>query len=151
VTVTPARIVLVVLATARLTRFITRDWVGEWTIVRPVKSWASSHERRELERRSEVLRARREVEFDRLVHDDADVFPPYSEHDPFTWQAKLATGLDCPFCVGFWVGGAVIAGEAITGASRAPRVLRAAWSGILAALALNYLVGHLSHRLDRGV
>ena len=32
-----SRLALVAIATARLTRFVTSDWLGEWTLVRPLK------------------------------------------------------------------------------------------------------------------
>ena len=35
-----ASLTVTALATARLTRLITSDWLGEWHIVRPLKRWA---------------------------------------------------------------------------------------------------------------
>lgn len=183
-----ARLALLALATARLTRFVTTDWLGEWWLVRPAKRWAQRHEAREIERRSESPR----VEFDRAIFGDVvpeeasllpsasvaprhgrargrrrkgtrpdvdhvfeeehygqpEPLPEYSEEpDPDNgWRSKLVHGLDCPFCVGFWIGGAVLVGEAVT--RRAPR-LRGAWTLALGALALNYLVGHVSSRIDQ--
>lgn len=97
-----------------------------------------------------------------MVHHDSDTKPalddpitswaqdeailPYDENDPFTWQAKLAKGLDCPFCVGFWIGLLVLIGGATIG--RLP-VLRHLWALAMGALALNYVVGHVSSRIDQ--
>jgi len=68
-------------------------------------------------------------------------YPAYrwsNERDPRaeTWRAKLVSGLDCPFCVGFWIGAGVLA------ASRF-RLARP----VFAALALNEIAAHLGSRL----
>lgn len=131
---------LILLATARATRFITSDWLGEWTISGPAHEWAQAYE--EQARRDEYRAAR-----DRTP----GPFPPYdhwgsSKDDagPRTWQGKLVKGLDCPFCVGFWIGGLILLGEVTLG--RSP--LRGLWRFGLGMLGLNYLVGHLSSRID---
>lgn len=128
---TPARLALLALATARLTRFVTTDWLGEWWLVRPAKRWA-------VRREPPATRAPTLAPY--VAADDAEPAPDNG------WRSKLVHGLDCPFCVGFWIGGAVLVGEAAT--RRAPR-LRGAWTLALGALALNYLVGHVSSRIDQ--
>jgi len=128
---------LVILASLRLTRLITTDWLGEWLIVAPIKRWAWRFEGPELQRRSEALPRAATLE---LVTE-------YDPSDPFTWQAKFAKGLDCPFCVGYWVGSAVLV---ITTAAvlYGAEALVVAWGVLLGTFALNYLVGHVSNKID---
>lgn len=123
------RLALVAIATARLTRFVTTDWLGEWTLVRPLKRWAVRAE-------SPAHSGPRPPGWN---PDDRDPDPDNG------WRSKLAKGLDCPFCVGFWIGAAVLLGEVVTGRVRP---LRGVWTFALAALGLNYAVGHLSSRID---
>lgn len=47
------------------------------------------------------------------------------------------SGLDCPFCVGYWIGVGVLA---------MPR--NRAWRFVAGTLTLNYLAGHIGSRLD---
>lgn len=108
-------------AAARLTRLVTRDWLGEWTIVRPVRNWAERHEGTRL-----------------VEHLDPEA--PVTE----AWRHKLAHGLDCPHCVGFWLTLGTL------GVSRLPLPGLAAKARDLAldALAGSYVVGHVSSRID---
>ncbi|QGJ89430.1 hypothetical protein PBI_SMARTIES_25 [Microbacterium phage Smarties] len=131
-----ARLGIVLLATARATRFVTSDWLGEWWFVGKARRWAESFEEQD-----------RRAEWEALSHPR----PPYGQwasprdgQGPRSWQAKLVKGLDCPFCVGFWIGGVILLGEATIG--RSP--LRPLWRFGLGMLGLNYLVGHISSRID---
>lgn len=63
----------------------------------------------------------------------------HPEHD---WKVA---GLYCPFCAGYWLGAAVLVAHAAT--SNSPRA-RGLWRLGAATLALNYVVGHVSARLD---
>lgn len=120
------RALVLALAAARATRFFTSDTLGEWTIVGPAKRWAFRHEA--------------PAEFRDLVDD------PQPSADPrWGWRSKLTKGLDCPFCIGFWAGAAILLGEVTLG--RIP-VIRQLWRFGVAAFALNYVVGHASSRLD---
>lgn len=58
----------------------------------------------------------------------------------------LMEGLSCPFCVGFWIGAAVLV--LTLGMADSHLVVHFAWEVILAALTLNYLAAHLGSRLD---
>jgi len=126
VTVTPAhplvRAAALGLAAARLTRFVTTDWLGEWWIGQPAKAWA-----------------------EKVDGPDSAIDLTATGHH----RTKLVKGLDCPFCVGFWVGGALLIGEAALGAtSKSPKLVRGTWALGIGALALNYIVGHVSSRID---
>ena len=125
---TPARILLVVLATLRATRFITSDALGEWWIVGPAKRWAWEHE----------------GPVTSFPASDAAVPTPSAAYG---WRSKLVKGLDCPFCVGFWLGALVLAGEALFRFTPL-RVVRPVWTFLLATAGLNYVVGHVSSRID---
>lgn len=137
---------LVTLATLRLTRLVTTDWFGEWTIVRPIKRWAIPHEQQALEDAGRALAADLGFEYTGRTPEAKKAYEleEYNPADPFTWQAKLAKGLDCPHCVGFWIGGAVLVAERSLRHTRAGGLLRLG----LSALALSYVTGHISQRLD---
>ena len=124
------------LATARLTRFFTSDKLGEWLIVGRVKRWAA---RREV---PADLAADLERRFDEEVSQGRAVASPPAR---WGWRSKLVSGLDCPYCVGMWIGLLVLIGQTI--APRIP-VVRTLWKFTIGALALNYLVGHVSSRID---
>ena len=124
------------LATARLTRFFTSDKLGEWLIVGRVKRWAA---RREV---PADLAADLERRFEEEVSQGRAVGSPPAR---WGWRSKLVSGLDCPHCVGMWIGLLVLIGQTI--APRIP-VVRTLWKFTIGALALNYLVGHVSSRID---
>ena len=122
---------LLLLASVRLTRFVTSDFLGEWTLVGPAKRWAHRHESG--------------AEAQGQAEDAYRWGQPIPTPEPWQgWRSKLVKGLDCPFCVGFWLGGLVLLGEATLG--RSP--LRPLWRFGLTMLGMNYLVGHLSSRID---
>lgn len=117
------RYALLTLASARLSRLVTTDQLGEWFIHNPVYKWADKHEH-----------VRR-----RVMRQDMD------SPEPVTWQGRLASGLECPFCVGFWATLGVVAVERATRST--PRPFRAAVEVVGTALAVNYVVGHAEARL----
>lgn len=122
-------------ATLRLTRLVTTDWLGEWWMLRPAKRWSAKYE---------TVAVTRLV----LAASDAEVEELQSRiesGDKFSWQGRLVKGLSCPFCVGFWLGLAVIIGSLTLGTLPGIQI---AWWSVLGALALNYAVGHLSSRID---
>lgn len=57
----------------------------------------------------------------------------------------LDEGMECPFCVGFWITAATVASGAL--ASR-HAVAAEVWRTAAACFAASYVVGHLSARLD---
>lgn len=132
------RSVTLALTAARLSRFVTSDHLGGWLVVDPAKDWAVRHEGQGVEviesgLLSTGLPARVEER-------------PSGEPVPDNgWRSKLVSGLECPFCVGFWIGAGVLAADAALPSSGP---LRTAWTLGTRALALNYVVGHASARLD---
>lgn len=121
---------LVAGATLRLTRFLTTDKLGAWLVADPARDWAWGPE--------SAARARRREAREGLA-------PVAVTDDPITWQARLVSGLDCPYCVGTWVGFAALAAEVAT--RRHPRA-RAVARFLALGLTLNYVVGHVSAALD---
>lgn len=120
---------LALLAALRATRFITSDHLGEWFIVGPLKRWAW--------RRGTVGYSPSEIG-ERV---EAVPTPPHYGG----WRARLVKGLDCPFCVGFWITAAAVLAAAA--ANRGPR-RRAAFQVLAGAFGANYVTGHISSRLD---
>ena len=68
----------------------------------------------------------------------------YSQTPPPKWS-KYVEGLVCPFCVGFWVG---LIGLALLTIAGGPGDAAVWWRWLAGAFALNYVVGHVSGRLD---
>lgn len=135
------RIVLIALAAMRATRFFTSDKLGEWWIVGPAKLWAT---RREAVAPPTVpYSAAQIVAAAEAARIQGDAVP--TPRPGWGWRSKLVSGLDCPFCVGFWVGALILLGDVLT---RRVRPLRALYTFALGSLALNYAVGHASSRLD---
>lgn len=100
---------LVVLATARLTRLFTEDSLGRWYFHGPIEAWGDRHEKVLLDRAIRTLR-----------HDSRDhpvlarKVEQYDESDPWSWQKRLASGAGCRWCVGFWIGGLVLTSDVLT-------------------------------------
>jgi hypothetical protein len=63
---------------------------------------------------------------------------------PRRW-AKYVEGLQCPFCVGFWIGCLVLLSLWLVGG---PGHAAEWWRWLAGAFALNYVVGQVSGRLD---
>lgn len=145
------RLVLVVLATARLIRFVTEDSLGHWWIVQPVSRWATRPEM--IARRDALARwqAQHTETTTYTLNDGTETRDPesafedaYAAEGPLTWQGKVASGIDCRWCVGFWIGVLVLVGEVTLG--RIPGV-RALWRFGLATLALNSVANAAGTRL----
>lgn len=114
-------------ATVRLTRFVVADKLGEWLIHEPI------------DERRYLYAARKWAE-----NRDKGIpgFPssPYgliAEWDegyeaPSKWW-RYREGLDCPWCVGYWLGAGVLAGSVLTHGTRAEKP----WRFLLGTLTLN--------------
>lgn len=125
----PAAVLVTVLAATRISRLVTTDTLGKWMVRDPAERWANEHE----------IRALTDEAF--TDEDAAD----YDTDNPITWQKRLVSGLECPYCFGAWAGGAVLLGNVL--APHIP-VVRHVWPFMLKALALSYVVGHVSAHLD---
>lgn len=142
--------ILVLLATLRLTRLVTTDDIGEWFLRGPLLRWAKAHERR--------LRHEREQSFLKMLAEQGSDPAPdaraeleelseqlQDEDQWIGWQGKLVSGLYCPHCIGFWLGAVVVV---LTVVLMPLSILGTIWLAVLSILALSYVVGHLSARLD---
>lgn len=151
----PAVLVLVAGAVIRMSRFFTSDTLGQWLVVDPATKWAYGYEFRKRaqlrEHLEELLTEEVEDEESRNWHNNVEHFQDrITTEEPLTWQAQLVSGLSCPFCVGFhlaWIIPAltlaVFATPALAGSW-----ISTAWLIVLLALTLNYVLAHLSSRLD---
>lgn len=63
----------------------------------------------------------------------------------FNRYAKYIDGLVCPFCVGFWIGCLVALSLWLVGG---PGDAEEWWRWVTGVFALNYLVGHISAKID---
>lgn len=77
-------------------------------------------------------------------------YPAYEwaqAHEPQAdgWRAKVTSGLDCPHCVGYWVGVGVLGSYLV---ARRSRPLGAAWRFIAGTLTLNTLITTIGGPLD---
>lgn len=143
-------IILVLGGTLRLTRFITSDTLGGWLIRDRALLWGKQ---RETSYRTAVLQV-----LERLYSERDSLTPAAArmlnklegqlgEDEPMSPAMRLVSGLYCPFCVGFWVGFAMILltlGVIVLSVTW----LSIAWYVALGALTLNYIAGHISARLD---
>ncbi len=131
---------LLTLAVLRATRFVTTDWLGEWWLVGPAKKWAVKHDELAM--------------LDTLDEGGKALWTTLPDSEKIKWLAeqgtipssrsKLVKGLDCPFCVGFWIGlmALVVSWMPLPGWLAGVRNLA------ISAFALNYVVGHVSSRID---
>ena len=115
------RDLIALLAALRLTRLVTTDWLGEWTIVQPLKAWARKHD------------------------GEVDVHSPDAQDVGVNlWRTKAVSGLDCPFCVSFWL----TLGTLAVSRLNLPQPAAQLRDLVLKALAGSYIVGHASSRID---
>lgn len=128
-------IFLSTLATLRLTRLITSDALSEWLVVDPAVRWAVHHDGG-LDPHSTAPHEPGTPK-EELAH--AQVHPDWG------WRSKLVTGLECPHCIGFWIGAATLATGAL--AEKHPAAL-AVFNAVAGSLGLSYVTGHVSQRLD---
>lgn len=110
---------LVLGATMRLTRLVVTDDIGKWFIRNPARSWANSHE----------------LPINQWTGDVENATNPDNG-----WRSKLVSGLDCPFCAGFWIGVLVLLTYKLFGKT-------ALWRFVAGALTLNEITGHVGARL----
>lgn len=114
------QITVLVLASKRLTRLVTTDWLGEWALVRPAKKWAYDRE------------GAVDVHLETVITEEGQLVDPTKGF----WRTKLISGLDCQWCVGFWTSALVIA--------PLPSRLDRARASLLTVLAVSQAVGMLA-------
>lgn len=106
------------LAAARLSRLVTTDDLGQWLIKDPIDQAMSDYQEREAERATD---------------EDRDMIEP--------WWWKYRSGLDCPWCVGYWAALGLTATDAVL----PPRGLaRGAFTAVTSALAVNYVAATIN-------
>lgn len=118
---------LVIGTTMRLTRLVVTDDLGQWWVKDPLDAWMHQHPPSspwEDTKRSNPMEDMRQV--------------AGGESKRMRWHQYLG-GLECPFCVGFWVGAAVLASYHIL-----PRGL---WRFAARALTLNEAAAHLGIKI----
>lgn len=74
-----------------------------------------------------------------------DLAEELDTEDWVSWQGRLISGLYCPYCVGFWIGAAMVI---LTVVLMPLATLGTLWLVALSILSLSYVVGHLSAQLD---
>lgn len=120
-------LLLTLLATLRLTRFITSDYLGHWWIVQPARRWA--------------------VFGTSLYHTlPESIDAEWAENEPTTPRQKLVKGLDCGYCVSPWLFGGILIAQALVRFLPAPFGIVLRW--LLTTLAGSYVVGTVWNRLD---
>jgi hypothetical protein len=129
---------LVLLATLRMTRLLTTDWLGEWLIVGPLKNWA-------VRSSTEILSAFGTIEAKQAL--DKGIERKELLDMQLDWRAKLVKGFDCPFCVGYWIGAVLLVITACVVLWPVEWVA-VSWALFLGTFALNYIVGHVGSRID---
>lgn len=117
------RQILIIGTTVRITRLVTRDELGRRLLLDPVEKWATGHEGSGLE-----------------YEDGRDALDSKAG-----WRSFLASGLECSYCVGFWIGAGVLASQRVAARSRVGERI---WNATAAALTLNAVVGPLVNRMD---
>ncbi len=103
--------------TLRLIRLVVIDDLGGWLIREPAQRWVM--------RRAEK-----------------------SGRDWARTKAyKLVSGLDCPFCVGFWLAALTMASLLVAGGPGADGSLSMVWRVVAGVFTLNWVAAHVGSRL----
>lgn len=140
-------LLLVTGATMRLTRVIVSDDIGQWWIKDPLDAWMHGHSARDAAPTlPEVCSCAGAFVTSKGVHycPRHGETPPASPRDRMRFH-KYLSGLECPACVGFWVGAGVLTTYAL---SKRNRRALAAWRFIAGALALNVVVTETGKQID---
>lgn len=108
--------------TLRLVRLVVTDDLGLWFIRGPLSIWAYHKD-------------------SKTNADPRFGTPVYQPR----WRSKLASGLECPFCVGFWIGCFVLLSLWAVGG---PGSAWEPWRWVAGAFTLNWIAAHIGSRLD---
>jgi hypothetical protein len=123
-------------AALRLTRLVVVDEIGQWWIKDPIDKAAYDW----YDRQVKEAQLRYESEAPEPSGCAAWTIRTGGLEVPNPWWWKYRSGLDCPFCVGFWIGALVLAASPLFERSRLVRF-------VATALAFNELTGHVAARL----
>lgn len=126
-------VVVLVLAAARLTRLFTEDHLGRWYFQDPIETWGNRHEVAAVQA---VTWRIEENAYQEDVEALTRELEEYDESRPWTWQKRLSEGASCRWCVGFWLGGLVLAVDVLT-RTQGFGWARPLWRFALGVLALN--------------
>ena len=153
------RVGVAALAALKATRFVTSDSLGKWLILDPADRVA----RRAEERARAQLSADRKRWARTLTSDSFRSSSPSGQYamdaydriveleqseDPVSITARAVSGLHCPHCIGFWLGGVALVGAAVAASPATPRPIRAALTLLGSTFALSYVTGNVSARID---
>lgn len=124
---------LILGATMRLTRAVVTDDIGDWWVRQPITAY---FQRRHHDRMGEVTEGT-----PCPGHRCSHLYE--QECGPNCWpMGRYLSGLDCPYCVGFWIGAGVMASHALARAI-GPKAL-SAWRFGAGALTLNQVAARLN-------
>lgn len=150
---------LLTLAGARIARLVTTDKLPEYLILGRLRERAHATEVQA--RRDRVVKELSAAQWDASNADPDAMIDPIdpavvdriaadlAEHEPpVTFMGRFVEGADCPYCWPFWFQGAMIAADAVVTFAPVPKPVKIGWNVILGALAVNYVAGALSSRLD---
>lgn len=112
-------VVLALGASMRLTRLVVADDIGKWWVKDPVDRAMTRYAEKAIE----------------------EAGPDGEPEQPWWW--KYRSGLDCPFCIGFWIGTGVVAVDHLTKGTRMEGPVRIVGE----MLALNEAAAHIGARL----
>lgn len=131
----------------RLTRFIVVDDLGRWTIKGPYQRHASHIEVEAMNREaSRINHAANEDHRRRLMNRHADAV---SGDRPYTTAQKISHGLECPYCVGTWVGIGTFALAALASRNTtSKRVFTTLASGLTASFLTGAIINHMEPEDD---
>lgn len=107
----------------RLTRAVVTDDIGQWWVKDPLDRWMHGH---------------KAVTSEESTTGESS----YEVHTLASWH-KYLSGLECPYCIGFWIGAGVMASHAL--AKRTG--LLGPWRFVAGALALNEVAAHVGVKI----
>ena len=110
---------LVLGLTLRLTRFVITDTLGKWWIHDPLDRAMASYA-------------------GKVIESHANSGNPGEPPTPWWWKYRV--GLNCPYCVGFWISGAVALSYLLVGDT-------VAWRFVAGVFTLNWVASHVGARL----
>lgn len=122
--------------TLRVTRLVVVDEIGEWWIKDPVDRAMQ----RWVDRKAEELNWQEICEGCELEPNTVHAHEPF----PVPWWWKYRSGLDCPWCVGFWIAVACTVSLLLVGG---PGHASEWWRWVAGAFTLNYVAANVGPRL----